>query len=86
MRLALLGLLSSHSWALGIFSAAPRRASRLSASRMPTPFERKVYAVVKAIPPGRVSTYGAVAKVAGGCARSVGGVMRRNTPECTQVP
>ena len=46
----------------------------------PTPFLRKVYAVVRAIPRGRVLTYAEVARAAGspGAARAVGQAMRRN--------
>ena len=53
---------------------------------MPTAFESKVHAVVRGIPRGKVTTYGAVAKVAGGCARSVGAAMRKNCPAETRVP
>ncbi len=43
-----------------------------------SPFARRVYSVVRAIPPGRVATYGDVAVMAGrpGAARAVGNVMR----------
>ena len=47
---------------------------------------RCVMAVVRAVPAGKVTTYGAVAAVAGGCARSVGAVMRKNCPPETRVP
>jgi methylated-DNA-[protein]-cysteine S-methyltransferase len=42
------------------------------------PFERRVLAVVRAIPPGRVSTYGDVAEAAERprAARAVGNIMR----------
>lgn len=45
-----------------------------------TPFEREVYRIVAAIPPGRTMTYGAVAAAAGrpGAARAVGAAMARN--------
>ncbi len=41
-------------------------------------FARRVYALVRAIPPGRVATYGDIAVMAGhrGAARAVGNVMR----------
>jgi methylated-DNA-protein-cysteine methyltransferase-like protein len=41
-------------------------------------FARRVYAIVRSIPPGRVATYGDVAVMAGhrGAARAVGNVMR----------
>ncbi len=52
-----------------------------------TPFERKVYRVVRSIPRGKVLAYGEVAKRAGfpGGARAVGGAMRRNQI-CLAIP
>lgn len=44
-----------------------------------TDFAERVWAVVRAVPAGRVITYGEVARRAGGSARAVGQVMRRNT-------
>jgi O-6-methylguanine DNA methyltransferase len=43
-----------------------------------TPFVRRVIAIVRSIPPGRVATYGDIAVLAGrtGAARAVGNVMR----------
>src|SRR6478672_4922318 len=43
-----------------------------------TPFARRVLAVLRRIPPGRVVTYGDVARLAGrpGAARAVGTIMR----------
>lgn len=43
-----------------------------------TPFERKVLTIVSRIPPGRVATYGDVARMAGKprAARAVGNIMR----------
>src|SRR5690349_3845847 len=43
-----------------------------------TPFAQKVLTVVRAIPAGRVATYGQVAMLAGrrGAARAVGNIMR----------
>ena len=45
---------------------------------MATPFQRRVIAVVRRIPPGRVATYGDIARLAGAprAARAVGTVMR----------
>jgi O-6-methylguanine DNA methyltransferase len=55
-------------------------------SRPPTEFEMQVYSVVRTIPKGRVSTYGAVAKSTGrGTARSVGSALARN-PFAPEVP
>jgi O-6-methylguanine DNA methyltransferase len=44
-----------------------------------TPFERRVLTLVSRIPPGRVMTYGDVARLAGkpGAARAVGNIMGR---------
>lgn len=46
-----------------------------------TPFERRVLTIVSRIPPGRVITYGDVAKLAGkpGAARAVGNIMGQAT-------
>jgi O-6-methylguanine DNA methyltransferase len=43
-----------------------------------TPFERRVLTTLSRIPPGRVATYGDVARLAGrpGAARAVGNIMR----------
>jgi len=43
-----------------------------------TPFEKKVLTIVSRIPPGRVTTYGEVARMAGQprAARAVGNIMR----------
>jgi O-6-methylguanine DNA methyltransferase len=45
---------------------------------MATPFQRRVIAVVRGIPRGRVATYGDVARLAGAprAARAVGTIMR----------
>jgi len=51
-----------------------------------TPFQRRVYDVVSAIPPGRVATYGGVARAVGcRCCRAVGQALRRN-PFAPRVP
>lgn len=44
-----------------------------------TPFARRVLALLRRIPPGRVTTYGDLARLAGrpGAARAVGALMRR---------
>jgi methylated-DNA-protein-cysteine methyltransferase-like protein len=44
-----------------------------------TPFERRVLTVVSRIPPGRVTTYGDVARMAGKprAARAVGNILRQ---------
>lgn len=55
-------------------AAAPARGPQLPG----TPFTRRVVAIVRSIPRGRVATYGDVAVLAGrpGAARAVGNVMR----------
>jgi methylated-DNA-protein-cysteine methyltransferase-like protein len=52
-----------------------RRSERAS----PTAFTRRVLAVARSIPPGRVATYGDIARLAGrpGAARAVGNIMRQ---------
>ncbi len=47
---------------------------------MSTAFTTRVLAVVRRIPPGRVATYGDVARLAGraGAARAVGNIMRQS--------
>lgn len=53
---------------------------------MPTPFEERVYAAVRLVPPGRVTTYGALARQVGcGSAQAVGQALRRN-PYAPGVP
>ena len=55
----------------------------MTKTRAETTFTRRVYAVVRRIPVGRVTTYGEVARLAGrpGAARAVGNLMQRaSTP------
>jgi O-6-methylguanine DNA methyltransferase len=56
----------------GAFRMASKRKTT------PVPFSRRVLSVVRRIPPGRVATYGDVARLAGQprAARAVGNVMR----------
>ena len=52
-----------------------------------TEFQKSVYALVRTIPAGKVSTYGAVAAALSvGCARSVGQAMRSNPFACSAMP
>ncbi|MEO0453938.1 MAG: MGMT family protein [Verrucomicrobiota bacterium] len=54
--------------------------------REPTPFEQKVYAALKKIPVGKVTTYAILAKHIGvNSARAVGQALRRN-PNAPAVP
>jgi O-6-methylguanine DNA methyltransferase len=65
-------------WLSEWFSGRPS-APPLDFSASP-PFARRVYEVVRRIPPGRTMTYGEVARRAGspGAARAVGNAMARN--------
>ncbi|KAG2482890.1 hypothetical protein HYH03_018233 [Edaphochlamys debaryana] len=54
-------------------------------SRPPTAFEERMYQLCKCIPAGKVSTYGAMAKVLKSSPRSVGQALRRN-PFAPVVP
>ena len=54
--------------------------------RKPTSFEDKVYDLLKKIPRGKVTTYGALAEALGiGAPRAVGQALRRN-PFAPEVP
>lgn len=55
--------------------------------RRATPFEERVYAVVRRIPKGRVRSYRWVAEQLGnpGLARAVGNALNRN-PDCARTP
>eukprot|EP00879_Flechtneria_rotunda_P001805 GHRR01001969.1.p1 GENE.GHRR01001969.1~~GHRR01001969.1.p1 ORF type:complete len:144 (+),score=30.50 GHRR01001969.1:247-678(+) len=54
-------------------------------NRSPTVFEQRVYQMCKAIPAGKVSTYGEMAKALNSSARAIGQAMRRN-PYAPVVP
>ena len=41
-------------------------------------FQQQVFALVRSVPAGHVTTYGEVARATGGCARAVGQCMRKN--------
>jgi methylated-DNA-protein-cysteine methyltransferase related protein len=51
------------------------------------PFDRRVWAAVALIPPGRLATYGQIAELIGawGCARQVGWALRR-LPLPSEIP
>jgi methylated-DNA-[protein]-cysteine S-methyltransferase len=54
--------------------------------REPTAFEQRVYALVRTIPRGKVSTYGFVAKQLGcGSSQAIGQALRRN-PYAPEMP
>jgi methylated-DNA-protein-cysteine methyltransferase-like protein len=46
----------------------------------------KIYAVVRQVPPGRVTTYGTVAKIVGGCTARMVGYAMAATPDGSNVP
>uniref|UniRef100_A0A383WNP6 Methylated-DNA--protein-cysteine methyltransferase n=1 Tax=Tetradesmus obliquus TaxID=3088 RepID=A0A383WNP6_TETOB len=54
-------------------------------NRPPTAYEQRVYEMCSAIPKGKVSTYGDMAKALSSSARAVGQAMRRN-PFAPTVP
>jgi len=58
--------------------AHPRNPVRIRAINSPTGFTARVLAAVCRIPPGRIATYGDIARVAGRprAARAVGNIMR----------
>jgi methylated-DNA-[protein]-cysteine S-methyltransferase len=54
--------------------------------REPTAFEQRVYALVRTIPRGKVSTYGLVARQLGcGSSQAIGQALRRN-PYAPEMP
>jgi methylated-DNA-[protein]-cysteine S-methyltransferase len=62
------------------------RASKAPARPRIAAFDSRVYAVLRQVPPGRVTTYGALARAVGcGSARAVGQALRRN-PCAPEVP
>ena len=47
----------------------------------------RIYSIVSMVPPGKVATYGQIARIAGGCsARNVGYAMSSVSPENSDVP
>ncbi|MCA1584887.1 MAG: MGMT family protein [Acidobacteria bacterium] len=60
-------------------TSVARASGSRSSSGADTPFARRVLRIVARVPVGRVTTYGAVAKLAGrpGAARAVGNIMRK---------
>ncbi len=56
----------------------PSRRIDLRCTLSGTPFQRRVWRLIAAIPPGRTRTYGELAAVLGSSARAVGGACRAN--------
>mmetsp|Transcript_130123 Transcript_130123/g.404761 ORF Transcript_130123/g.404761 Transcript_130123/m.404761 type:complete len:113 (-) Transcript_130123:130-468(-) len=55
--------------------------------RRPSELEEAIYELVRTVPAGRVTTYGAVAAALGrGCPRNVGAAMRGNPYGCEAMP
>ncbi|CAE8722406.1 unnamed protein product [Polarella glacialis] len=53
----------------------------------PSSLHEEIYALVRSVPKGRVTTYGAVAQALGrGCARNIGTAMRKNPYGCEAMP
>lgn len=56
----------------------PRTSLCVPLQLVGTPFQRRVWAALRHIPPGSVMTYGGLARRLGSSARAVGGACRRN--------
>lgn len=50
------------------------------------PLYTQIYAVVRQVPPGRVTTYGAIARMVGGCTARMVGYAMAATPSGSGVP
>lgn len=55
-------------------------------SRESVPFYTQIYALVRQIPPGRVATYGQIARFVGGCSARMVGYALAVLPQDTDVP
>lgn len=51
-----------------------------------SPLYQQIYAVVRQIPPGKVATYGQVARITGGCTARMVGYAMAALPEGSDVP
>jgi len=54
--------------------------------KLPAPLYEQIYAVVRQVPHGRVTTYGAVARILGSCTARMVGYAMAATPEGSGVP
>mmetsp|Transcript_7325 Transcript_7325/g.10071 ORF Transcript_7325/g.10071 Transcript_7325/m.10071 type:complete len:97 (+) Transcript_7325:231-521(+) len=85
------GLAYSRSARLGkpaaAWVSAMQKKKKKKVTKVPTEFQRRVYALVKTIPKGKVATYGSIAAALEpkSCARAVGQAMRNN-PYFPEVP
>lgn len=55
-------------------------------TQIPRPLAEQIYAVVRQVPRGRVTTYGAVARILGTCTARMVGYAMAATPEGSGVP
>ncbi|CAL5230002.1 g13441 [Coccomyxa viridis] len=69
----------------GALSKEMIKAAFTKNKRLPTPYEDRLYQMCSAIPHGKVSTYGAMAKALQSSPRAVGQALRRN-PFAPEVP
>jgi methylated-DNA-protein-cysteine methyltransferase related protein len=53
---------------------------------MSDPLYEKIYALVRQVPQGRVTTYGTIAKIVGGCTARMVGYAMAATPDGSHVP
>lgn len=65
-------------WQLDHYFQDPRFRFRLPLATPGTPFQRRVWAALRAIPAGETRTYGELAAELGSSARAVGGACRAN--------
>lgn len=54
--------------------------------KLPAPLYEQIYAVVRQVPRGRVTTYGAVARILGSCTARMVGYAMAATPQGSGVP
>jgi methylated-DNA-protein-cysteine methyltransferase related protein len=52
----------------------------------PKPLDARIYAVIQQIPPGKVASYGQIAKIVGGCTARMVGFALASTPKGSEVP
>ncbi len=50
------------------------------------PTHERIYWVVRQVPPGKVATYGQIARIAGGCTARMVGYALASSPEADRVP
>lgn len=54
--------------------------------QIPAPLSEQIYAIVRQVPRGRVTTYGAVARITGTCTARMVGYAMAATPQGSGVP